>query len=129
MALVSLTTAYLTQQGSSDMLVSPRTVGAYALGTRQLIAYAQTQAINLLRPDRHASRRYRALRWAGANDADPFKDVRVPRDPTPGLIKRPPTLRTNSTMSSSRPTCRASSCCFSPHTVDYASARHCPALG
>ncbi|WP_420593552.1 tyrosine-type recombinase/integrase [Deinococcus sp.] len=84
-------------------------------GNRQFLEYADTRAINLLRPERHTGRRYvnallqagrapagvqlkvaaagclyRALRWAGASDADPFKDVRVPRDPTPGLIKRPP---------------------------------------
>ncbi|MFD1734836.1 hypothetical protein ACFSC4_31130 [Deinococcus malanensis] len=35
------------------MLTSPRTVEAYALGTRQFIEYATTQAINLLRPNRH----------------------------------------------------------------------------
>ena len=114
-ALVSLMTAYLTQQGLSGVLVSPRTVEAYALGTRQFVEYAQAQAVNLLRPQRHLGRSYvnamlqagrapagvqlkvaavgclyRALRWAGASEADPFKDVRVPRDPTPGIIKRPP---------------------------------------
>ena len=33
---------------------------------------------------------YRALRWASATEADPFRDVKVPRDPTPGIVKRPP---------------------------------------
>ncbi|WP_216322099.1 tyrosine-type recombinase/integrase [Deinococcus aestuarii] len=114
-ALVSLTTAFLAHQGGSGVLTSPRTVEAYALGTRQFVAYAQGQAVNLLRPGRHdaqgyinallaAGRRpagvqlkvaaasclYRALRWAGATEADPFRDARVPRDPTPGIVKRPP---------------------------------------
>jgi len=114
-ALVSLTTAYLAHQGGSGVLTSPRTVEAYALGTRQFLEYASTQAVNLLRPGRHdaqgyvgamlaAGRKpagvglkvaaagclYRALRWAGATEADPFRDVRVPRDRTPGIVKRPP---------------------------------------
>ena len=113
--LVSLTTAYLTQQGQSGVLSSPRTIEAYALGVRQFVEYAQAQAVNLLRPGRHdaqgyvsamlaAGRKpagvglkvaaaaclYRALRWAGATEADPFRDVRVPKDRTPGLVKRPP---------------------------------------
>ncbi|WP_396115938.1 tyrosine-type recombinase/integrase [Deinococcus multiflagellatus] len=114
-ALVSLTTAFLAHQGGSGVLTSARTVEAYALGTRQFVDYAAGQAINLLRPGRHdaqgyinhllaagrkpagvqlkvaaASCLYRALRWAGATDADPFRDTRVPKDRTPGIIKRPP---------------------------------------
>ncbi|WP_221090923.1 tyrosine-type recombinase/integrase [Deinococcus aquaedulcis] len=114
-ALVSLTTAYLAHQGGSGVLTSPRTTEAYALGARQFTEYTATQAINLLRPGRHdaqgyvnhmlaagrkpagvqlkvaaASCLYRALRWAGATEADPFRDVRVPKDRTPGIVKRPP---------------------------------------
>ena len=33
---------------------------------------------------------YRALRWAGATTADPFNDVRAPRDPTPRHERRFP---------------------------------------
>ncbi|MDV6375435.1 tyrosine-type recombinase/integrase [Deinococcus arenicola] len=115
LALVSLTVAYLAHGGGSGVLTSPRTVEAYALGVRQYVDYAAAQAVGLLRPGRHdaqgyvnamlaAGRQpagvglkvaaagclYRALRWAGATEADPFKDVRVPRDPTPGIVKRPP---------------------------------------
>lgn len=36
---------------------------------------------------------YRALRWAGATEAQPFEDAPVPPDPTPGIIKNPPYLR------------------------------------
>ncbi|MFC3834834.1 tyrosine-type recombinase/integrase [Deinococcus rufus] len=113
--LVALTLAYLTQQGSSGVLTSPRTREAYALGVAQYLGHAAASAINVLRPGRHDAQRYvqamlaagrapagvqlkvaaagclyRALRWAGATEADPFRDVRVPRDPTSGLEKRPP---------------------------------------
>lgn len=114
-ALVSLLTAYLGHLGGSGVLTSARTVEAYGLGARQFVAYAEAQAVNLLRPGRHDAQRfvnamlaagrkpagvqlkvaaaaalYRALRWAGATEADPFRDVRVPKDPTPGIVKRPP---------------------------------------
>ncbi|THF86999.1 site-specific integrase [Deinococcus sp. KSM4-11] len=114
-ALVSLTTAYLAHSGGSGVLTSPRTVEAYALGTRQFVEYATRQAVNLLRPGRHDAQSYvnqmladgrkpagvqlkvaaagclyRALRWAGATEADPFRDARVPKDRTSGLVKRPP---------------------------------------
>ncbi|WP_237725057.1 tyrosine-type recombinase/integrase [Deinococcus alpinitundrae] len=35
---------------------------------------------------------YRALQWAGATEAQPFSDVYVPTDPTPGIVKNPPYL-------------------------------------
>ncbi|GGM20922.1 tyrosine-type recombinase/integrase [Deinococcus aerophilus] len=113
--LVSLTRAYLTHHSRSGILTSPRTVEAYTLGVRQFLEYAQTQALNLLRPHRHDAGRYvqallaggrkpagvqlkvaaagclyRALRWAGATEADPFREVRIPKDPTSGIEKRPP---------------------------------------
>ncbi len=33
---------------------------------------------------------YRALRWAGATEAQPFEDAHVPPDPTPGIVRNPP---------------------------------------
>ncbi|MHA0039981.1 tyrosine-type recombinase/integrase [Deinococcus sp. PESE-13] len=36
---------------------------------------------------------YRALRWAGATEAQPFSEVYAPGDPTPGIVKNPPYLR------------------------------------
>ncbi|MEF2277261.1 tyrosine-type recombinase/integrase [Deinococcus sp. YIM 134068] len=33
---------------------------------------------------------YRALRWAGATDAQPFENAHVPPDPTPGIVRNPP---------------------------------------
>ncbi|SMB80097.1 tyrosine-type recombinase/integrase [Deinococcus hopiensis] len=114
-ALVALTTAYLAHHGASGVLTSSRTVDAYALGAQQFVTYAAAQAVNLLRPGRHDAQNYvghmlaagrkpagvqlkvaaaaclyRALRWAGATEADPFRDVKVPRDLTPGIVKRPP---------------------------------------
>ncbi len=113
--LVSLTTAYLAHAGGSGVLTSPRTVEAYALGVRQFSEYAASNAVSLLKPGRHmgqgyinwmlaqgrkpagvqlkvaaANCLYRALRWAAATDADPFRDARVPKDRTPGIVKRPP---------------------------------------
>ncbi|GAA4004349.1 site-specific integrase [Deinococcus rubellus] len=114
-ALVSLTTAYLGHAGGSGVLTSPHTVAAYERGVRQFLTWATDQAVNLLRPGRHdaqsyinallaagrapsgvslrvaaAACLYRALRWAGATEATPFEDARVPKDPTSGLVKRPP---------------------------------------
>ncbi|WP_264776811.1 tyrosine-type recombinase/integrase [Deinococcus aetherius] len=114
-ALVSLTTAYLSHAGGSGVLTSPHTVAAYQRGVRQFLEWATGQAVNLLRPGRHdgqgyvntllaagrapsgvsqrvaaAAALYRALRWAGACEATPFQDVKVPKDKTPGIVKRPP---------------------------------------
>lgn len=113
--LVALTIGHLAHLGASGVLTSDRTVEAYALGVRQFVEYAQTQALNLLRPGRHDAQRYvnallaqgrkpagvqlkvsaarclyRALRWAGATEANPFQDAKVPKDRTPGIVKRPP---------------------------------------
>lgn len=114
-ALSDLTVAYLGHLGSSGVLTSPKTVEAYRLGIRQYVAHAQAHAVGILNPGRHAPQHYvssllaqgrkpagvqlkvaaarclyRALRWAGATEADPFKDVRIPKDHTTGLEKRPP---------------------------------------
>ncbi|GAA0502793.1 site-specific integrase [Deinococcus depolymerans] len=114
-ALIALTRAYLTHEGASGLLTSARTIEAYTLGVRHFTEYATSNAINLLRPGRRdtsgyvahmlgsgrkpagvelkvaaANCLYRALRWAGATEAEPFRDVKVPRDHTPGLVKRPP---------------------------------------
>jgi integrase/recombinase XerC len=35
---------------------------------------------------------YRALRWAGVTQLDPFTDTSAPADPTPGIVKNPPYL-------------------------------------
>lgn len=36
---------------------------------------------------------YRALRWAEATEAQPFEEVFVPADPTPGIVKNPPYMQ------------------------------------
>lgn len=36
---------------------------------------------------------YRALRWAGATEAQPFQDTHVLPDPTPGIVRNPPYTR------------------------------------
>lgn len=53
-------------------LLSAATIAQYTAGVRAL---------------------YRALRWAGATDAQPFDEVYVPSDPTPGIVKNPPYLQ------------------------------------
>nr|WP_256488169.1 tyrosine-type recombinase/integrase [Deinococcus sp. HSC-46F16] len=52
--------------------LAPATVAQYVAGARAL---------------------YRALRWAGATEAQPFEDAHVPPDPTPGIVKNPPYQR------------------------------------
>lgn len=118
--LQALTVAYLVHGGGAGVLTSPRTIEAYQLGVRQFVEHATEHAWNLLRPGRHdaqsyvnqmlyagrqpagvqlkvaaAGALYRALRWAGATEADPFRDVRVPKDRTSGLVKRPPYTEDN----------------------------------
>lgn len=113
--LLSLTTAYLTHAGGSGVMTSPHTIAAYRSGVKQFLAWADENALSLLRPGRHAAQSYanallaagkkpagvklrlaaagclyRALRWAGATQATPFEDVKVAPDHTPGIIKRPP---------------------------------------
>ncbi|AFZ69496.1 tyrosine-type recombinase/integrase [Deinococcus peraridilitoris] len=112
--------AYLIQRGRSASQASPHTLRNYRLGVRVFLEHARTQAWNLLKPDRHAPQRwvnllatshddgqilkpatvrlyvqgaralYRALNWAGATEADPFKEVRLPKDPADALTNRPP---------------------------------------
>lgn len=114
-ALSDLTAAYLGHLGNSGVLTSPKTLAAYRLGVRQYVEYTQEHAVGILRPGRHDAQGYvgamltagrapegvqlkvaaarclyRALRWAGATEADPFRDVRIPKDHTTGLEKRPP---------------------------------------
>ncbi|MFC4453927.1 tyrosine-type recombinase/integrase [Deinococcus sonorensis] len=52
--------------------LSPATVAQYIAGARAM---------------------YRALRWAGATEAQPFEDAHVPPDPTPGIVRNPPYMQ------------------------------------
>ncbi|MFC4425500.1 tyrosine-type recombinase/integrase [Deinococcus navajonensis] len=113
--LWALTLAYLSTDTSGGVSLSPHTLRAYRKGTEVLVEHARTQAWNLLHPGRRepglyvaalsssglkpatvmarvaaASALYRALRWAGATDADPFTDVKRPKDRTRGIVKNPP---------------------------------------
>lgn len=113
--LLELSEAYLVQEGRSNLLTSPHTIKAYAIGIRQFLEYASTNGISLLRPKKRemqhyvayllqagrtpatvqlkimtATSLYRALSWAGAVHTNPFTQIIIPKDPTHGLVKRPP---------------------------------------
>lgn len=113
--LWALTLAYLTTETVGGVKTSPHTLRAYRTGINVLIDHARENAWNVLHPGRRepgmyvavlsasglkpatvqariaaASALYRALRWAGATDADPFADVKRPRDRTSGIVKNPP---------------------------------------
>jgi integrase/recombinase XerC len=113
--LWDLTLACLSSETSAGVRLSPHTLRAYRKGVEVLIDHATNNAWNLLHPGRRqpglyvgslmalglkpatvqarvaaASALYRALRWAGATDSDPFADVKRPRDGTRGVVKNPP---------------------------------------
>ncbi|GHF30341.1 integrase/recombinase XerC [Deinococcus metalli] len=113
--LWSLTQAFLTTDTSAGVRLSPHTLRAYRKGVEVLVEHAAANAWNVLHPGRRepsmfvasltaaglkpatvmarvaaASALYRALRWAGATDADPFADVKRPKDRTKGIVKNPP---------------------------------------
>ena len=100
-----LTEAHLTLHGESGALVSVNTYKTYRRGVKDLLAAWQGE--NLLRPSRDAAqiwlrtmeRRgrkpatvrvkiaagkalYKALRWAGATEAEPFADAKAAKDKT-----------------------------------------------
>lgn len=114
-ALWELVQAFLGSESAAGVSVSPHTLRAYRTGLRALLRHAGDNAWNLLRPGRRApalfvaelsaagnkpatvalriaaaSALYRALRWADATDANPFHDVRRPRERTRGIVKNPP---------------------------------------
>ncbi|GGK88197.1 tyrosine-type recombinase/integrase [Deinococcus radiotolerans] len=113
--LWALTLAYLSSDTSAGVKLSPHTLRAYRKGVSVLLEHASANAWNLLHPGRRepglyvaglttsglkpatvqarvaaAGALYRALRWAGATDADPFADVKRPKDRTKGVVKNPP---------------------------------------
>ncbi|ASN80758.1 tyrosine-type recombinase/integrase [Deinococcus ficus] len=113
--LWAITLAYLSTDTSGGVRTSPHTLRAYRKGVEVLVNHARDHAWNLLHPGRRepglyvaaltssglkpatvmarvaaASALYRALRWAGATDADPFADVKRPKDRTKGIVKNPP---------------------------------------
>jgi integrase len=111
--LWELTEAFIAHRSRGRTDTSPNTLRAYRRGIRDLLERWQHE--NLLRPSRNApdlyvmnlmlaglsagtiqiklsSARtlYKALRWAGATELDPFEDVKAPRDDTPAWEKRQP---------------------------------------
>ncbi|UBV43797.1 tyrosine-type recombinase/integrase [Deinococcus taeanensis] len=113
--LWALTLSYLSSETSAGVKLSPHTLRAYRKGIEVLLEHASSNAWNLLHPGRRepalyvaaltasglkpatvqarvaaAGALYRALRWAGATDADPFTDVKRPKDRTKGVVKNPP---------------------------------------
>ncbi|MBS3967730.1 MAG: site-specific integrase [Truepera sp.] len=103
--LWQLTEAHLTLHGESGALVSVNTYKAYRRGVKDLLAAWQGE--NLLRPGRDAAAvwlrtmecrgrkpatvrvkiaagkaLYKALRWAGATEAEPFADAKAAKDKT-----------------------------------------------
>lgn len=114
-SLWELTLASLISETSAGVRLSPHTLRAYKKGSEVLVEHAANNAWNLLHPGKRqpglyvaslmalglkpatvqariaaASALYRALRWAGATDSDPFADVKRPRDATRGVVKNPP---------------------------------------
>lgn len=113
--LWSLTEAHTFLYGGAGAAMSPRTARAYREGITRFLAHAQARAVNLLRPGRDAGAVYvrgleieglkpssvrvhlasvralfRALRWAGATEADPFSDARPAKDKVAAWDKRSP---------------------------------------
>jgi len=111
--LLHLFESWIVLHGKAGARVSPHTRSSYLYGARMLLeAFAQQ---NLRHPDDAAAngwiRRmeqdglapatvrvrkaaaaafYKALRWSGATDADPFADVQPARDPVAPWDKRSP---------------------------------------
>jgi integrase/recombinase XerC len=115
--LWSLLEAYLATYGAAGSRLSPHTLRSYRYGLTAFLTYANSHAVNLIRPGRDAGARwlrvleaegqsastvrvrlaalrmlYRALRWAGVTEADPFADVMVAKDHTAPWDKQCPIL-------------------------------------
>lgn len=113
--LWSLTEAHTFLYGGAGAAMSPRTARAYREGIIRFLAHAQSRAVNLLRLGRDAGAVYvrsleteglkpssvrvhlasvralfRALRWAGVTEADPFSDARPAKDKVAAWDKRLP---------------------------------------
>lgn len=113
--LWSLTEAHTFLYGGAGAAMSPRTARAYREGITRFLAHVQARAVNLLRPGQDAGAVYvrsleteglkpasvrvqlaaaralfRALRWAGVTEADPFSDARPAKDKVAAWDKRSP---------------------------------------
>lgn len=133
-ALWSLTEAHLTVYGPAGAKTSPHTLRAYRRGVSTYLTYANTRAVSLLHPTRDAGPTflrereaagkspatvrselaavrllYRALRWSGATNADPFTDAKPAPDKTAAWDKRHPYSETEvrALVDAAEPTIRA----------------------
>jgi site-specific recombinase XerD len=113
--LWSLLEAFLATYGEPGAKLSPHTLRSYKRGLTVFLEYANSQGVNLMRPARDVGARwlrsleangakastvqvrlaairmlYRALRWAGATEADPFADAKPARDHTAPWDKHTP---------------------------------------
>lgn len=113
--LWSLAEAHTFLYGGAGAGMSPRTARAYREGIARFLTHAQIRAVNLLRPGRDAGAVYvrsleteglkpssvrvhlasvralfRALRWAGVTEADPFTDAKPAKDKVAVWDKRSP---------------------------------------
>jgi integrase len=113
--LWALLEAYLATYGGAGARISGHTLRSYRKGLGVLLAYCGRRGESLIRPGRDlgaaylreleaaklsastvrvrlASARmlYKALRWAGATEADPFRDAKVAKDKTAPWDKRSP---------------------------------------
>ncbi len=116
-ALWSLTEAHTFLYGSAGGALSTRTARAYRAGVVHLAKYAGQAGMSLIRPERDAGplyartlelsglapssvrvqlaaarALYRALRWAGVTESDPFSDTKTAKDKTAAWDKRQPYL-------------------------------------
>lgn len=114
-ALWSLAEAHITLYGTAGATLSHRTARAYREGLAKLLTYAERAGFSLIRPERDSGALYirslendglspasvrvhlaaaraafRALRWAGVTESDPFADARPRRDTTAAWDKRVP---------------------------------------
>lgn len=99
--------AYLTLYGESMLLTSPHTIRSYRTGVAQFLEHAAEKGWKLLSPRKNdpqlyvnhllsegksihtvesrvaaARMLYKALRWTALTEADPFADVKVPKERT-----------------------------------------------
>lgn len=114
-SLLSLWRASLAHLSKSGVKTSPHTEKTYRSALLQSMPLLEGSGFDLIRPGRHAAQDlvaqmigsglapatvelrvaalrslWSALRWAGATEADPWRGVKIPRDPTPGTVKNPP---------------------------------------
>ncbi len=115
LALWDIADAWLTTYGGAGARTSAHTRRAYRRGVQDLVQAWQKGGHSLLRPSRDAGALwvrsleaskhststvrvrlagaralYAGLRWAGATEADPFRDAKPAKDPTPREEKRHP---------------------------------------